>query len=158
MCWQPGTPLLQGMTAHAASFLLKLLAKAFSGRDFPAARSDAEQPAVLAGRVTGASRHHLPARLHLPAGCRVAWDHAPAGPDGAVTSKYSEDNYAVVPAMALAPPAPSSLLVQGGQQIHCLGNEPPKRVGIVTMEIKKGFSAQLHQNIDLPPTVSQTTY
>lgn len=89
--WQPGTPLLQGMTARAESFLLKLLAKAFSGRDFPAARSDAEQPEVFTGRVTSASPHHLPARLHLPAGCKVAWDHAPSGADRAITSKYRED-------------------------------------------------------------------
>lgn len=68
MCRQPRTPPLQGTTACAASFLLKLLAKTFSGRDFPAARSDAEQPEVLTGRATGASHHHLPARLHLRGG------------------------------------------------------------------------------------------
>lgn len=63
MCRQAGTLPLQGTTACPESFLLKLLAKAFSERDFPAARADAEQLEAHTGRLTGASCHHLPAQL-----------------------------------------------------------------------------------------------
>lgn len=159
VCRQPGTPLLRGSTACAASFLLKLLVKAFSRQQrVPSCR--------LCCRAAGGTHREgdqcqpapPPPSTPPSPGASHRQDHAPAGADGAVTSKHSGDICTnTVAVMVLSPPALLSLPAQRGRRIRYLGNEPPEIAGVVTMEMKKGFSAQLHQKIDLPPSVSQAT-
>lgn len=84
-----------------------------------------------------------------------------AGTGGDVTSGHPEDTagHRHHPCQGVISTCPlSSPRAQRGRQIRCLENVLPKTVEVVTMEIKKGSSAQLHQNIYLPPRVSQATY
>lgn len=157
-----GTAVGRGWSAESAGsppciISASTASKIFLGREFPAASGAAQQPEVLAGRRAVPAQNSSLVSLASATARDIP---KPQGQEGMGPPNTPRTSQGTDPApdQALSPPALSSPPAQRGRQIRCLENALPKTVEVVTMEIKKGSTAQLHQNIYFSPRVSQATY